>query len=116
MDNIELSRKEIVYNLNLIVPENLRDVEKDLFVFLYESEDVCKVLIEEIMKKALDQPKYSSTYAKLCSDFCKKDASNFKFGKVKKDNKDKKDSPFKHLLIDKVQHSFDEKLEKFPEF
>ena len=116
LDKINLSRKEIVYNLNLIVPENLRDVEKDILEYLYDSEEVCKVLIEEIMKKAWDQPKYASTYAKLCSDFCKKNGAEFKFELEKKDKKDKKDSPFKYLLVDRVQHSFDEKLEKFPEF
>lgn len=108
LNKIDLSRKEIVYNLNLIVPENLRDVEKDLFVFLYDSEEVCKVLIEEIIKKAWDQPKYASTYAKLCYDFCKKNPSEFNFecGKSEK----KKENPFKYLLVDRVQHSFDEKL------
>ena len=112
LDSTQLARKEIVYNLNLIVPENLRDIEKDLFTHLYQSELICKVLIEEIIKKAWDQPKYASTYAKLCQDFCKKMPSEFKFEGGKKE----KENPFKYLLIDRVQHSFDEKIEEFPEF
>ena len=30
-------------------------------------------------------------------------------------SEEEKENPFKYLLIDKVQHSFDEKLEPFPE-
>lgn len=45
MDPFEKSRREIVYNLNLIVPENLKDIEKDLVVFLLDTEVVCKSLI-----------------------------------------------------------------------
>lgn len=77
---------------------------------MYENEEICKILIEEIIKKAWDQPKYASTYAKLCQDFAKRPSSEFKFEGGKKDN------PFKFLLIEKVQHSFDKKIEKFPEF
>jgi hypothetical protein len=103
LDKLELSRKEIVYNLNLIVPENLRDIEKDILPYLFESEIVCQTLIDEIIKKAWDQPKYASTYAKLCYDFSKKAPSDF-------ESKKEKENPFKFLLIQNVQHSFDEKL------
>jgi hypothetical protein len=114
MDPLEKARKEIVYNLNLIVPENLKDIEGDLVPYLFDNIDVCKSLIEEIIKKAWDQPKYASTYAKLCSDFSKKYNSDFKF-EVKRDAKSK-DNPFKFFLVERVQHSFDQKIEKFPEF
>lgn len=114
MDHLEKARKEIVYNLNLIVPENLKDIEGDLIPYLFDNIDVCKSLIEEIIKKAWDQPKYASTYAKLCSDFSKKSNSDFKF-EVKRDAKSK-DNPFKFFLVERVQHSFDQKIEKFPEF
>lgn len=46
MDKVQKDRKEIVFNLNLIVPENLKDIEKDLVNFLYYDEQVCKVLVE----------------------------------------------------------------------
>jgi hypothetical protein len=69
-------------------------------------------MIEEIIRKAWDQPKYASTYAKLCSDFAKRPPSDFHFDAAKKE----KDNPFKFLLIERVQHSFDQKIEKFPEF
>lgn len=45
MHQVEKDRKEIVYNLNLIVPENLKDIEKDLWGYLLHSEEVCKVMI-----------------------------------------------------------------------
>ena len=79
MDIVEQAKKEIIYNLNLIVPENLKDIEKDIIKYLFDHRDVCRVLIDEIIKKAWDQPKYASTYAKLCSDFCKRYPSEFKF-------------------------------------
>lgn len=81
--------------------------------------NVCKVLIEEIIKKAWDQPKYASTYAKLCFDFSKVPIASFKFEGAKKEapkkenegakkeKEAKKDNPFKYFLIDRVQHSFD---------
>lgn len=83
-------------------------------VYLFDNSHVCKVLIEEIIKKAWDQPKYASTYAKLCSNFSKRLATEFKFEGNKKEGK--KDNPFKFFLIERVQHSFDQKIEKFPEF
>jgi hypothetical protein len=52
MSKIDRDRKDIIYNLNLIVPENLKSIELDLTKYLFESEAVCKVLIEEIIKKA----------------------------------------------------------------
>ena len=82
-------------------------------MYLFDDIEVCKVMIEEIIKKAWEQPKYASTYAKLCENFSKKKPSDFKFeGKAGS----KKDNPFKYFLIERVQHSFDQKIEKFPEF
>ncbi len=95
----------------MIVPENLKEIEKDLVAFLLESEKTCQSLIEETIKKAWDQPKYASTYARLCSDFCKRLPTDFHFGNKKEG---KKDNPFKYLLIERVQQSFDQKIEKFP--
>lgn len=46
MDIVEQSKKEIIYNLNLIVPENLKDIEKDIIKYLFEDREVCKVLID----------------------------------------------------------------------
>lgn len=87
MDNVEKCRKEIIYNLNLIVPQNLGLIEKDIIHHLFEDAGVLRTLIEEIIKKAWDQPKYASTYAKLCSDFCKRQPSEFKFEGAKKEGK-----------------------------
>jgi hypothetical protein len=68
------------------------------------------VLIKQIIEKAWGQPKYASTYAKLCSEFSKINVSEFKFEHKKKDN------PFKVFLISTVQHSFDKKVEEIPTF
>ena len=37
-DDVKRARVEIVYNLNLIVPENLKDIEKDLFEYLIKTQ------------------------------------------------------------------------------
>ena len=99
--------------MNLIVPENLKEVEKDLVNYLFEEEAVCKVLVDETIKKAWDQPKYASTYAKLCQDFNKINPKEFKFEKT---SKKEKDNPFKLFVVESVQHSFDQKIEMFPVF
>ena len=111
-DKTEQDRIEIVFNLNLIVPENLKSIEKHLFDYMFSSEIICKILINEIIKKAWDQPKYASTYAKLCQDFTKRHPGDFKYEGGKKD----KENPFKFFLVEKVQHSFDEKMDPFPKF
>lgn len=46
LTQIELDRKEMVYNLNLIVPENLKEVEKDIVVYLFQSLEHCTILID----------------------------------------------------------------------
>jgi hypothetical protein len=113
LDSTSIAKKEIIYNLNLLAPENLKDIQKDLTTYLFNEEKVCHILIEQIIEKAWGQPKYASTYAKLCSDFSKiaPEKFNFQSGKDKK-----KENPFKLYLISMVQHSFDKKVEEIPEF
>ncbi len=52
--------------MNLLAPENIKDIQKDLLQYLYNDKNVCEALIEQIIEKAWSQPKYASTYAKLC--------------------------------------------------
>jgi hypothetical protein len=73
-------------------------------------------LIEQIIEKAWGQPKYASTYAKLCSEFSKVSGEKFTFQSSKEKKSEKKENPFKVFLISKVQHSFDKKLEEVPTF
>jgi hypothetical protein len=113
LDKHAIAKKEIIYNLNLLAPENLKDIQKDLTGYLFEEEIVCKILIEEIIFKAWGQPKYASTYAKLCSEFSKIAPEKFHFHIGKKE---KKENPFKVVLISIVQHSFDKKVETIPDF
>jgi hypothetical protein len=49
----------------------LKEIQKDLTNYLFNEETVCQILIEQIIEKAWGQPKYASTYAKLCSEFSK---------------------------------------------
>lgn len=97
----------------MLAPENLKEIQKDLTNYLFGEEIICRVLVEQIIEKAWGQPKYASTYARLCSEFSKIGAEKFTFqhGKDKK-----KENPFKVYLISKVQHSFDKKVEEVPVF
>lgn len=67
-------------------------------------------MIHQIIEKAWEQPKYASTYATICLIFSKKEVGKFKFGGAEKAN------PFKHFLVEEVQHSFDKKAEIIPIF
>ena len=62
--------------------------------------------MESIIEKSWEQPKYAASYAKLSSYFARIESNKFKFGEARKD---KKTNPFKHILVEKVQHSFDKK-------
>lgn len=46
LDKHAIAKKEIIYNLNLLAPENLKDIQKDLTGYLFEEEAICKILIE----------------------------------------------------------------------
>lgn len=68
---------------------------------------MCKAVIDLIIKKAWTQPKYAASYAKICQIFSKS-SDNFQY-KFRIDEKESKNTPFKHLLIEKVQQSFMER-------
>lgn len=69
-------------------------------------------MVDLIIQKAWEQPKYAASYAKLSSYYCKIDSSKFEFGD--QGDKKKKSNEFKQLLIEKVQHSFDKKQKTIP--
>ena len=107
LDSSAMAKKEIIFNLNLLAPENLKDIQKGLTIFLFNEQTICYVLVEQIIEKAWGQPKYASTYARLCSEFSKVPVEKFNFQSEKEN---KKENPFKVYLISKVQHSFDKKV------
>jgi hypothetical protein len=74
-----MAKKDIIYNLNLLAPENLKDIQKDLTIYLFNDRVVCDTLIEQIIEKAWGQPRYASTYARLCSEFSKIPGDKFIF-------------------------------------
>lgn len=107
LEKVEKCKREIQFNLNRVAPENLKEIFNEIQGFATEEEDVCMALVESIIEKSWEQPKYAASYAKLSSYFAKIDPKAFKFGEIK--GKDKKTNPFKHILVEKVQHSFDKK-------
>ena len=72
-------------------------------------------MITLIIEKSWEQPKYASSYAKLCSYFIKLEEKDFNF-EAPNQKKDKKTNAFKHLLIERVQHSFDKQEKNIPIF
>jgi len=62
--------------LNKITPEKFKKLNKELLNVGLESPAILKGLILLIFEKALDEPKYSSMYAQLCS-VLSKEAPNF---------------------------------------
>lgn len=82
--------------------------------FATDSRDKCETLITLIIERAWEQPRYASSYAKLCNYFTKIEEKDFKFHIEGLKEKDKKNPTncFKHLLIERVQHSFDKKEKK----
>lgn len=115
MDWLEKATRDINFNLNRIAPENLKEISNEIAPFAKEDKDKCELLISLIIEKSWDQPKYASSYAKLCSNFAKIEESKFQF-EIPGLKKDKKTNQFKHLLIERVQHSFDKKEELHTEF
>ena len=49
LDAVQIAEKEIIYNLNLLAPENISDIQKDLEQYLFEDKDVCEILIKQII-------------------------------------------------------------------
>lgn len=78
--------------------------------FATQGEEICVVLVESIIQKSWEQPKYAASYAKLSSYFARIDNSKFAFS----DSTGSKKNPFKFILIEKVQHSFDKRELKAP--
>lgn len=66
LDQLEKAKREIKFNLNLLAPENLKEIQKDLIQYLYRDKETCELLTSQIIEKAWEQLKYASTYAELC--------------------------------------------------
>lgn len=54
LGELAIFKKDIIYNLNLLAPENLKDIQKDLTQYLFNDRTVCEVLIEQSLKKLGD--------------------------------------------------------------
>lgn len=87
----------------------MKEIFNEITKYATSGEEICAVLVDSIIQKAWEQPKYAASYAKLSSYFAKIDPAEFKF--TENEKKEKK-NPFKYILIEKVQHSFDKKWKK----
>lgn len=85
--------------LNKLSPEKFDKLSLELLNVGIESQVILKGIILLIFEKALDEPKYSSVYAKLCHQLCE-DAPNF-------EPPDSAISTFRRLLLNKCQDEFE---------
>lgn len=85
--------------LNKLSPEKFDKLSLELLNVGIESQIILKGIILLIFEKALDEPKYSSVYAKLCHQLCE-DAPNF-------EPPDSNISTFRRLLLNKCQDEFE---------
>lgn len=85
--------------LNKLSPEKFDKLSLELLNVGIESQVILKGIILLIFEKALDEPKYSSVYAKLCHQLCE-DAPNF-------EPTDSSITTFRRLLLNKCQDEFE---------
>ncbi|KAL4224789.1 Eukaryotic translation initiation factor 4 gamma 2 [Mactra antiquata] len=85
--------------LNKLSPEKFDKLSLELLNVGIDSQVILKGIILLIFEKALDEPKYSSVYAKLCHQLCE-DAPNF-------ESPESAISTFRRLLLNKCQDEFE---------
>lgn len=85
--------------LNKLSPEKFDKLSLELLNVGIDSQVILKGIILLIFEKALDEPKYSSVYAKLCHQLCE-DAPNF-------EPTDSNITTFRRLLLNKCQDEFE---------
>jgi len=92
--------------LNKLTPEKFDKLSLELLNVGIDSKVILKGVILLIFEKALDEPKYSSTYAQLCRRLCE-DAPNFE------PSGSSGPSTFQRLLISKCQDEFENRSRAF---
>lgn len=103
-DALSQNRDEIIFRrvrgiLNKLTPEKFEKLSDDLLEVELNSDKILKGVIILVFEKALDEPKYSSMYARLCQRLCEEAPSaNTKDGSL---------CSFRHLLLNSCKAVFD---------
>ncbi|XP_018400148.1 PREDICTED: eukaryotic translation initiation factor 4 gamma 2 isoform X1 [Cyphomyrmex costatus] len=104
------SRNDLIFRkvrgiLNKLTPEKFAKLSNDLLNVELNSHVILKGVIFLIFEKALDEPKYSSMYARLCKQLSD-EAANFEPRKPI-DESQKGQSTFRVLLLNKCKDEFE---------
>lgn len=94
--------------LNKLSPEKFDKLSLELLNVGIDSQVILKGIILLIFDKALDEPRYSSMYAKLCHQLCR-EAPNF-------EPESSNISTFRRLLLNKCQDEFENRSKTFDSF
>lgn len=106
-DDTKKFHKSVVFNLNLLTPDNFEKIRVILLDLIKNNKSGVSFLVEKIIEKAWTEIKYTNTYASLCLWLQK---SNDLL-ETSEDGKTKKKSLFKNVLFENIQKAFENQPE-----
>ena len=106
-DNIKIMNN-IRMNLNILTPDNFAKIKLVIVDLVKGSEDNLKMLVDMIIEKAWNEPKYITTYANLCSFLQDEKSLQTSVEKTTEETKKTKNkSLFKSFLLGRIQKAFE---------
>lgn len=106
-DNIKIMNN-IRMNLNILTPDNFAKIKLVIVELVKGSEDNLKMLVDMIIEKAWNEPKYITTYANLCSFLENEKSLQASVEKPSEETKKQKNkSLFKSFLLGRIQKAFE---------
>jgi len=90
--------------LNILTAENFEKIRVELLELASKSSDCCDKLVSFILEKSWTEPKFTKTYAQLCSFLLNSTKLNFNSDPAKES---KKANYFKNCLLQKIQDVFE---------
>lgn len=106
-DNIKIMNN-IRMNLNILTPDNFAKIKLVIVDLVKGSEDNLKMLVDMIIEKAWNEPKYITTYANLCSFLQDEKSLQASVEKTTEETKKQKNkSLFKSFLLGRIQKAFE---------
>lgn len=97
-------QNSIRMNLNILTPDNFSKIKLVLVDLVKNNNENLNLLVDKIIEKAWNEPKYIKTYADLCS-FLQDEKSLQE--KCEEGKKGKNKSLFKSLLLGRIQTAFE---------
>lgn len=95
-------------NLNILTPDNFAKIRLIIVDLVKSNEENLKTLVDMIIEKAWNEPKYITTYASLCSYLQDEKSLQTPTEKTGEDGKKTKNkSLFKSFLLGRIQKAFE---------